>query len=60
MIACKCDTSHERMVFTDLIEEYSAKLGLPCFETQAKTGVGLEEALEELGRLLWPKYSSQR
>jgi hypothetical protein len=54
MVACKCDTSHERILFEDKIQEYADKLGLPWYETQAKTGVGIDEALEELARLMWP------
>eukprot|EP01127_Copromyxa_protea_P022527 TRINITY_DN8104_c0_g1_i2.p1 TRINITY_DN8104_c0_g1~~TRINITY_DN8104_c0_g1_i2.p1 ORF type:complete len:128 (+),score=20.22 TRINITY_DN8104_c0_g1_i2:507-890(+) len=54
MVACKCDTNHDRMLFADVIQENSDALGLPVYETQAKTRVGVEECLEELARQLWP------
>ncbi|CAG9311354.1 unnamed protein product [Blepharisma stoltei] len=49
----KCDRESERQISRAEALEYAKKVGVTHFDTSAKTGKGVEEIFQELGRLVY-------
>ena len=46
LVACKCDLSEGRVISKEQIADVAQTLGIQYFETSAKDGTGVNEAVE--------------
>ena len=61
ILANKCDLS-DRIILTDEVDAFAAKIGVEIFETSAKTGMNVDNVFELIAKLCMEAYdtSSQR